>query len=99
MVSAVICGSTASQFSIVAKYGSSFEGMRMRFLYRRFGRRCVARTSVVVAVVPSDRANANGSAGDTLSAAVARPRLPIRSPSSCCAARISASSCTGSRVP
>ena len=27
-----------------------------------------------------------------------RPRLPIRSPSSSCAARISASSCTGSRV-
>jgi len=50
----------------------------MRFLYRRFGRRCVARTSAFFAAVPSDRANESGST-DTLGAD-ARPRLPIRSP-------------------
>src|SRR6516225_8720295 len=71
--------------------------MRMRFLYRRFSRRCVARTSVAVTTVPSDWAKISGSAGDTPTV-VARPRLPIRSPSSSCAARMSASSCTGSRV-
>ena len=32
MARAVICGSVASQLSIVAKCGSSFEGMRMRVL-------------------------------------------------------------------
>jgi len=36
MASAVICGSTTSQVSIVARCGSSFEGMRMRFLVLPF---------------------------------------------------------------
>jgi hypothetical protein len=49
------------------------------------------------AAVPSDRANESGSAGDTVGT-FARPRLPIRSPSSSCAVRIVASNCMGSRV-
>jgi hypothetical protein len=32
MASAVICGSIASQLSIVSRCGSSLEGMRIRFL-------------------------------------------------------------------
>lgn len=49
------------------------------------------------ALLPNPRLRVD-QAGETLSAAGARPRLPIRPPSSSCAARISASRCTGSRV-
>lgn len=62
--SAANCGSAASQLSIVARCGSSLEGMRIRFLYRRLRTRCVARTSPAEAAVPSHRTKATGSAAD-----------------------------------
>jgi hypothetical protein len=97
IASAVIFGSAASQPSMVARCGSSFEGMRMRVLYLRFTRRWVARTSPVLAFVASARAKASGSAGPA-SAAAASPRLAMRPPSSSWHRRISARSATGSRL-
>lgn len=93
---AVVCGSAASQLSIVARFGSSLDSMSMRVLYLPFWRRCAARTLPVLATLPRDCAKASQSTG-CLACAAASLRLPIRVPSSSCAARISASNATGSR--
>ena len=101
MASAVRRGSAASQRSMSARWGSSIDGILMRFLYGLRMRRWMMRCSPRCISLPSPFANAAAfvaGAGGIAIGVILPVRAPTRAPNSVWASLISASRATGSSV-